>query len=54
MARQLTHKTKLFTLTGEDNYLMGKTGDYLVIRAENPEDMSIIKKDLFESYYVVK
>ena len=54
IARQLTQKTKLFTLAGEDNYLMGKIGDYLVISAENPEDMSIIKKDLFESYYVVK
>lgn len=54
MARQLTQKTKLFTLAGEDNYLMGKIGDYLVIRAENPQDMNIIKKDMFESYYVVK
>lgn len=53
-ARQLTQKTKLFTLVGEDDYQMGKIGDYLTIRAENPSDMSIIKKDLFESYYVVK
>lgn len=52
-AKQLKRITKVFTKTTEDDYLVGKIGDYLVIHGENLQDMNIIKKDLFEKYYVV-
>ena len=47
-------KTKLFTKLNEDDYLVGNVGDYLVIRADSSQDMSIIKKEIFECYYEVK
>ena len=53
-AKILEQKTKLFTKKSEDDYLVGNVGDYLVMRPENPQDMNIIKKELFESYYVAK
>lgn len=53
-AKCLDRKTKLFTQSSEDDYLIGNVGDYLVIRTDNPKDMNIIKKELFESYYVAK
>lgn len=53
-AKILEQKTKLFTSKSEDDYLLGNVGDYLVVRPENPQDMNIIKKELFESYYVAK
>ena len=53
-AKKLEQKTKLFTKASEDDYLVGDVGDYLVIRPENPQDMSIIKKERFESDYVAK
>ena len=53
-AKKLEQKTKLFTEKSEDDYLIGNVGDYLVMRPENPWDMNIIKKELFESYYVAK
>ena len=53
-AKILEQKTKLFTKKSEDDYLVGNVGDYLVMRPENPQDMNIIKKELFESYYVSK
>ncbi len=53
-AKILQQKTKLFTKKSEDDYLIGNVGDYLVVRPENPQDMNIIKKELFESYYVAK
>lgn len=53
-AKCLQRKTKLFTQSSEDDYLLGNIGDYLVIRVDNPLDMNIIKKEQFESYYVAK
>jgi len=53
-AKILEQKTKLFTKNSEDDYLVGNVGDYLVLRPDNPKDMNIIKKELFESYYVAK
>lgn len=53
-AKCLERKTKLFTQSSEDDYLVGNIGDYLVIRIDNPLDMNIIKQELFENYYVAK
>lgn len=53
-AKQLKRKTKLFTRVSEDDYLVGNVGDYLVLRTDDLQDMTIIKKELFESYYVLK
>lgn len=53
-AKKLMQKTKLFTKLNEDDYLVGNVGDYLVIRADSSQDMSIIKKEIFECYYEVK
>ena len=50
-ARQLERKTKLFSKWNHNDYSIGDVGDYLVIDDLDPQDLQIIKKDVFERYY---
>lgn len=49
-AREITRKTKVF-VTWSDSYMLGKPGDVLASRADNPADVYIIQKDIFEKTY---
>lgn len=51
-ARQLTRRTKVF-VNWSDSYLLGKPGDFLVAREENPRDLYIVAKDIMEKSYVM-
>lgn len=50
-AHQITRRTKVF-VSWSDSYLMGVPGDWLVCRIDNPNDIYIVKKDIFEKMYV--
>lgn len=50
-ARQLEHRTKVFTERDREKYVLGTAGDWLVVRESNPKDAYIVKKDLFAKNY---
>lgn len=50
-AKQLDHTLKLFTLWDKSNYMLGKTGDYLAVRADDHNDMYIIPGEQFKLIY---
>ena len=49
-ARKLTRRTKVFVPWSE-SYMLGKPGDYLAARLENPKDIYIIAKDIMGKSY---
>lgn len=49
-ARQLTRRTKVF-VSWSDSYMLGKPGDFLASRVENPKDVYVIAKDIMEKSY---
>ena len=51
LAKQLTHRTKLFTRWDRENYMLGLEGDWLVCRKDDPADAYIVKKDIFPKLY---
>jgi len=51
-ARQLTKRTKVF-VPWSDSYMLGKPGDFMVARTENPRDVYIVAKDIMEKSYAL-
>lgn len=52
-AKKLTGRTKVFTgHAGE--YFVGKEGDYLAVRLDDPTDLYIIQREIFEQTYEKK
>ncbi len=51
-ARVLTRPTKVFTKWKYDSYMFGDVGDVLAIVENDPQDIYIIKKELFNRTYV--
>lgn len=49
-ARRIERRTKVFVPWSQD-YLLGEAGDWLVSRAEDPADIYIVKKDIFDKTY---
>ena len=49
-AREITRRTKVF-VDWSDSYMLGNPGDLLASRADNPADVYIIRKDIFEKTY---
>ncbi|MBQ0042696.1 MAG: DHH family phosphoesterase [Lachnospiraceae bacterium] len=47
----LDHRVKVFTSWDEEKYYLGKPGDYLVAREEDPDDVYIIAGDIFAITY---
>ncbi len=47
----LKKRTKVFPANGSDEYFLGKAGDFMVIRADDIEDIYIIDKDVFTETY---
>lgn len=50
-AEQLKGRTKIFQGDGSGNYFLGRTGDYMAVRADDIRDIYIIQKEIFESTY---
>lgn len=50
-ARPLDRTVKVFTAWDPDHYMLGKPGDYLAAHCENPKDVYVIARDIFEKTY---
>ena len=50
-AKQLDHRVKLFTSWDEEKYYLGKPGDFLVSRQDNPGDVYIVAEHIFYISY---
>ncbi|MCR5674293.1 MAG: DHH family phosphoesterase [Lachnospiraceae bacterium] len=50
-ARQLDHRVKVFTAWDTEKYYLGTPGDFLATRADDPSDIYIIEKSVFERSY---
>lgn len=53
LARKLERRTRVFTQNGTD-YFLGKQGDYLAVRKDDPKDVYIIQSEVFGRTYVEK
>lgn len=50
-AQKLTQKVKIFTIEDEDNYILGKEGDYLVVKNSDSHDLLTMDQKFFEQCY---
>lgn len=50
-AKPLDHTVKVFTAWDEDNYMLGREGDYLAVRTDDRKDVYIIAAAIFEESY---
>lgn len=53
LAKQLTARTRVFAKNGCD-YFVGDPGDYMAVRKDDPQDIYIIRKEVFGRTYVEK
>lgn len=51
LAKELTNTVKVFTAWDEDNYYLGKPGDFLACRENDINDIYIIERDIFFKTY---
>lgn len=49
--RPLVKTTKVFTAWDRDSYMLGKPGDYLVAREDDPQDIYILPEDMLPVLY---
>lgn len=50
-ARKLDRWAKVFTAWDHDNYYLGKPGDYLAFRSDDPSDIYVIEGNVFDISY---
>ena len=50
-AKQIDHRVKVFTSWDEEKYYLGKPGDYLVARENDPNDVYIVGGSIFAQTY---
>lgn len=50
-ARPLEKNVKIFTLEDREQYISGMVGDYLAVRQDDPQDIYVIRKDIFLKSY---
>lgn len=50
-ACRIDHMVKVFTEWDRGKYMLGKSGDYLVVRCEDLHDIYIVEDDVFEKTY---
>lgn len=51
LAGELDHRVKIFTLFDENNYYLGKEGDFLACREDDTKDVYIIAQNVFAKTY---
>lgn len=52
-AKKLDKTVKVFTEWDEERYMLGETGDYMVVRSDDNHDIYIVEKDIFDISYAV-
>ncbi len=50
-AKQIDQMVKVFTNWGGDKYMLGKKGDYLVVRCDDLHDIYVVEQDAFLKTY---
>ena len=50
-ARELDHRVKIFTAWDKDSYYLGVKGDFLAARGDDPSDIYIVARHIFELSY---
>lgn len=50
-AIKINKRTKVFPVNGDDEYYLGRPGDYLAVRPEDFSDVYIIQGEIFEQTY---
>lgn len=50
-AKKIDHRVKVFTSWDEEKYYLGKKGDYLVAKVEDPKDVYIVAERIFKATY---
>ncbi len=50
-ARELTNVVKLFTTWDEEKYYLGKVGDFIACRVDDPKDVYVIERSIFFKTY---
>ncbi len=50
-AKELNHRVKVFTAWDEEKYMLGKEGDYLAVRVDDPHDIYVIERRIFHETY---
>lgn len=50
-AKMLTGMVKVFTPLKQEEYMLGKPGDFLAVRCEDRHDIFVIERDVFYKYY---
>ncbi len=53
-AKQLTRRTHVFTIWDPQKYIYGEPGDWIAVQKDNPEDVYIIGKRIFEGTYTLE
>ena len=51
--KPLNHRVKVFTEWDDENYMLGRAGDYLAVRKDDMQDVYVIAGDMFEQMYEV-
>ena len=50
-AKEITGRVKIFTMWDQEKYYLGRPGDWLAVRADDPSDVYVIEKGIFEKTY---
>jgi len=50
-ASSIEKNTKVFTAWNPEGYMYGKAGDYIAVRADDKNDVYVIRRDIFEITY---
>lgn len=50
-AKQIDRMVKVFTTWGGERYMLGKKGDYLVVRCDDMHDIYVVERDAFGKTY---
>ena len=50
-AKKLEKRVKVFTRWNEETYMLGKPGDYLAVRQDDPQDVYVIEAEIFAKTY---
>lgn len=50
-ARELDKTVKVFTAWDEEKYMLGRPGDFLAVRSDDPHDIYIVARDIFFETY---